>query len=641
MKSLQLLAPARDAEIARIALMHGADAVYIGGPTHGARAAATNSISDIAKIVRLAHGFGAQVYATLNTIIYEDEIASVENLVRDYWRIGVDALIVQDMGLLRMKIPPIALHASTQCDIRSVDKAVFLARCGFNQLVLPREFSLDQIREVRAAVPSDVVLEAFVHGALCVSYSGDCHASCVANGRSANRGECAQMCRMAYDLVDSNGRVLMRNKHLLSLRDMCRISDLEDMALAGISSFKIEGRLKDAAYVKNVVASYRRGLDEVIAKHPDSFCRASMGEVKLSFTPDLKSAFNRGYTDYFLTGTTRTTGTTETNGIQLSHESFGSHGSHKIANFSTPKWIGQPVGSVVKSTPRMITAKLTAPLANGDGLGFFNKSGEFVGFRLNRIDGNQLFPATPVEIAPGTQLYRNRDTKRDAELARDTATRLIPITMHLFWSSGSVTCTLRQPRSGGSVTCRTSASVTADCSYQPSRTPQKETRLKILSRLGGTNYRLETLIDDIPDDQFIPASVLADLKREAIALLDAQIQATHHYEYRPAEQPCEYPEKALTYHDNVANSLAVRFYRDHGVTSIESALEISKDQRPKTKDPLCVMTTRYCLRRELGACLKEGGAKPLPGPLYLKNKAATYRLDFDCPHCQMHVITTV
>ncbi len=610
MTPLQLLAPARDAEIAKIAIMHGADAVYMGGPSHGARAAAVNTIEDIAGVVCLAHSFGARVYATLNTLVYEDEISSVINLVREYWRIGVDALIVQDMGLLRMSLPPIALHASTQCDIRSVEKACFLADAGFSQLVLPREFSLEQIRAVRQAVPKDVVLEAFVHGALCVSYSGDCQASCAANGRSANRGECAQMCRMAYDLVDDKGKVLLRNKHLLSLRDMCRLSDLEDMALAGISSFKIEGRLKDAAYVKNVVASYRKAIDQIIQKYPDRFCKASLGECSHSFAPDVMSAFNRGYTSYFLRA-----------------DSLSKKDSDpKMANFDTPKYIGVPVGNVVSASPRMITAKLTAQLSNGDGLGFFNKKGEFEGFRLNRVEGNRLFPATAVNLEPGTALYRNRDVKRDAELARDTSVRTIPVEAELTWPLSlklKITGDFRQ------------VSVSAPCNEQQARTPQGEGRHRIVSKLGGTNYSLSHYEDKVPDDLFIPASLLTDLRRQAVALLDAEIKVTHQYEYRLPEKETAFPSQKLTYHDNVANSLARTFYADHGVTSIEPALEIE----PQKGTAKVVMTTRYCLRRELGACLKEGGAATIPEPLFLKNKAATYRLAFDCARCQMQLLT--
>lgn len=293
---LELLAPARTCDIARQAILHGADAVYIGGPSHGARAAASNSVDEIADLCTFAHEFRARVYVTLNTIIFDSELSGVEEIVGKLYRAGVDALIVQDMALLRLDIPPIALHASTQCDARTPDKARFLAECGFSQIVIPRECSEQEIKEIRVAIPADVAIEAFVHGALCVSYSGDCQASFATSGRSANRGTCSQMCRLAYNLTDAEGNVLMHDKHLLSLRDLNRLNRLEDMAMAGVSSFKIEGRLKDAAYVKTVVSAYRQMLDRVIEAHPDRFCRASQGSSKLTFSPDVNNVFNRGFT---------------------------------------------------------------------------------------------------------------------------------------------------------------------------------------------------------------------------------------------------------------------------------------------------------------------------------------------------------
>lgn len=302
MTPLELLAPARDAMTAIEAVRHGADAVYIGASSHGARVSAANPVADIARVVEEAHKFRARVYVTLNTLVYDEELTTVQRLVSELYRVGVDALIVQDLALLRLDIPPIALHASTQCDIRTPRKARFLADAGFSQLVLPRELSLDEIAAIHAAVP-DTPLEAFVHGALCVSYSGDCQASLLTTGRSANRGECAQICRLPFDLVDGDGRVRMRGKHLLSLRDLNRLGHLAEMAAAGVSSFKIEGRLKDTAYVKETVAAYRWAVDDVIAENPERYCRSSFGAVQLAFTPDVGKAFNRGFTPYFLRDT--------------------------------------------------------------------------------------------------------------------------------------------------------------------------------------------------------------------------------------------------------------------------------------------------------------------------------------------------
>ena len=622
---LELLAPAKDAGVARQAILHGADAVYIGGPTHGARAAAANSIADIRELAAFAHQYGARVYVTFNTIIYDSEIAAAEQQAWQLWQAGVDALIVQDMGLLRMRIPPIALHASTQCDIRSPRKAAFLAQCGFSQLVLPRELTREEIAQMREAVPASVALEAFVHGALCVSYSGDCHASCMANGRSANRGECAQMCRMAYDLTDADGNVLARDKHLLSLRDLCRLTDLEAMAEAGVSSFKIEGRLKDEAYVKNAVWAYRQALDRLIAAHPDRYQRASWGREQVSFQADVAKAFNRGCTSYFFNG--------------VSRQPMG------MVNFNSPKWIGEKVGTVTANKGAVLTAALTAELNNGDGLGYFDKSGQLVGFRLNRIDGNKLFPATRVDARPGDTLYRNRDVARDAALSGDTATRALWVDMELRSAPGLI-CLKVIAESGAAA----ETSILWD--LQPAKSSQLQPRQRVLSKLGDTVFTLRNLADSVGDDQFVPASALADLRRKAIALLQSAMRATYAYEKRlPEDTAAQWPlGDTLTYHANVANALAAEFYRSHGVTDLEPAIEIQKptptDGRvamttPKANptDGRVAMTTRYCLRREMGACLRSDNSKSLPADLYLQNRAARYRLHFDCPRCQMQLIT--
>lgn len=604
--ALELLAPARDKEVARLAILHGADAVYMGGPSHGARASAANSIADIRQVAELAHTYGARLYVTLNTIIYDDELKAVEREVWDLWHAGVDALIVQDMALLRMSIPPIELHASTQCDIRSPEKARFLADCGFAQLVIPREFSLSEIKAVRQAIPSDVKIEAFVHGALCVSFSGDCQASCAANGRSANRGACAQMCRMAYDLVDAEGNTLIADKYLLSLRDLCRLDDLEDLAGAGVSSFKIEGRLKDAAYVKTVVTAYRRAIDKVIAANPDKYCRSSFGISSTGIDADVRHAFNRGFTSYFL------------NGAPAMLLSNGG---------KSPKWIGLPVGVVKRMAGKAIVADLKVKLENGDGLGFFDKQDHFCGFRLNRAEGDKLYPATPVEIAPGTALYRNSDAKREAALASDKPLRLIDIDLALELLPWGLSLSVDDGLH------RCTASI--DCAPDTAKSDQTEARRKALAKLGGTPFRLRSLADNVPPDAFIPASVLTSLRRKAVELMLSTILLKETRAGRRAHgTPTIKAPKALTYHDNVANRLARQFYLDNGAESIEPAFEISKP-----KGECTVMTTRYCLRRELGACLRQKSAKTLPSPLFLRNKAATYRLDFDCKNCMMRVVS--
>lgn len=603
---LQLLAPARNAEVAIQAILHGADAVYIGGPSHGARAAAANSLDDIARVVDFAHSYRARVYATLNTLVYESELSAAEQLVRDYWRIGVDALIVQDLSLLRMQLPPIALHASTQCDIRTPQKARFLADAGFSQLVLPRELTIDEIREIRAAVPPDIVLEAFVHGALCVCYSGDCRASYVANGRSANRGECAQMCRMRYNIYCGPDRIVPKDipaqSEFLSLRDLKAIELLPQLIDAGISSFKIEGRLKDANYVKNTVAAYSRALDDFIAGNP-AYRRDSLGDSRVSFVPDLSKSFNRGYITQ----------------VAANRDSLS----------RSPKFIGEAIGTVTRCASRSITARLKEDikLNNGDGLGYFDRNGEFCGFRLNRVDGCSLFPASAVDLPIGTKLYRNSDAHWEASMAANTAQRAIPIRMDLNYHNGILSLS-------ANVNSAITASYSIPMESQVAKTPQKEARARVLGKLGDTRFSLSALADNVAEDVFIPASILANLRRDAIAALDSQMRATYPFEKRRKEVEHIAIDNSFAA-ENVANSLSRKFYEECGFSEIHDAIETM----PKAQKSTTVMTTRFCLRRQLGACLKEGGARKLPEPIFLENNAARYRLSFDCSRCQMHLLT--
>ncbi len=601
-RPIELLAPARNADIAISAINHGADAVYIGAGHHGARSAAGNSVTDIVRVVEHAHRFNARVYVTTNTIVYDDELKAVEQLIYELYRAGVDALIVQDMGILRLDLPPIALHASTQCDTRTPGKARFLQDAGFSQIVLARELTLSEIRSISDV--TTVPLEAFVHGALCVSYSGNCQASWAVTGRSANRGECAQMCRLPYDLIDGSGERILTGKHLLSLKDMNRVTRLAEMMDAGVSSFKIEGRLKDENYVKNVVAAYRRELDKVIDAQPERYCRASDGVVELSFTPDVRASFNRGFTEYFL---------------RDRHQGA-------MATFDTPKSTGAKVATVIKSDGRSVTVNPLAQLNNGDGLGYFDGSGRFTGFRVNSVEGNRLFPASDQRLPVGTVLFRNRDIKFESELKGDTARRVIPVTMTLRPVGDS---RLALDLSDG----RQTVTVTADVEMSEARTPQEDARLRALTKTGGTIYSVTAVTDNV-GSRFIPASVLSALRRDATESLDRARRATYRYDYRRADTGAPYPESRLTYHDNVANSRAEEFYRSHGVKSMERAAECGNRQPGE----MPVMLTRYCLRRELGCCLKTPGAKKLQGPLYIKSADNSFRLDFDCRNCEMSVI---
>lgn len=603
---LELLAPARNADIAIDAILCGADAVYIGAPAFGARAAAGNSVADIARAAEFAHRFDARIYVTMNTIVYDSEIPAVEALVRELYDAGVDSLIVQDMAYLRMQLPPIALHASTQCDTRTPARAAMLEKAGFSQIVLARELTLDEIRAVRAA--TTVPLEAFVHGALCVSYSGDCQAGFMATGRSANRGECPQMCRLPYRLCDASGRDLAPERHYLSLRDMNRIDLLADMADAGVSSFKIEGRLKDAAYVRSTVAAYSASLDAVVAASGGRYCRASHGRSEAGFIPDVAKVFNRGYTSYFLNTPRREPG--------------------RIASMASPKNTGERVGTVLSCRGKVLTARLNTALHNGDGLGYFDPDGRFAGFRLNKVEGNRLFAASDLRIAPGTPLYRNADKAYTDAVASARPQRSIALNMQLRGiDSERIALSITDER-GNAVEC------VAEVPHQQANSPQTDARRRTLERLGGTIYRLESLDDGLAD-RFVAASALTALRRDALASLESAQRARYTYDRR---RPCrlapgDMADLTTTYHDNVANALAADVYTAAGATIAERAAEV---ERPTGETR--VMTTRYCLRRELGACLRTPSAKRLPTPLYLCAPGIRYRLDFDCAACEMHVV---
>ena len=602
---IELLAPARDADIAIAAIDHGSDAVYMGASHHGARADATNTLDDVRCACDHAHRFGAKIYATVNTLVYDDELKEVERLVHDLYHIGVDALIVQDMGLLRMDLPPIALHASTQCDLRTPDKARFLESMGFSQLVMARELTLDEISAIRQA--TTVPLEAFVHGALCVSYSGRCAISQVLKGRSANRGECAQLCRLPYDLVDGKGRIIVEGKHLLSLRDMAQHDRLEQMMAAGVSSFKIEGRLKDVSYVKNVVAYYRRAIDKVIERHPDLYRRTSYGNVDLTFEPAIEKSFNRGFTHYFLDQRQPKDGTA-------------------MASIDTPKSQGEYLGRALRCSGNRLTIDTRVALANGDGLSFVDNKGQFSGARVNRVlGGGSVLLRERADIPHGTRIYRTADKAFNDLLAKPSATRTVAVDAELRYRGGMLSLTLDDER-GNRV------AHTIMCELQPATKPQEERQIAELAKLGGTIYRLNEV--QVPGDIFIPASLLAKLRREAIELLDRTHRITRPIDKRRNEDlSVPFPATKLEPADNVANRLAEQLYRDHGVTDIIRALETGTATTAST--PL--MHTRYCIRRQLGACLKYKNATALPRDLYLKTGSTLLRVNCNCKTCEMQL----
>ena len=619
-KLVELLAPARDTEIARQAVLHGADAVYIGGPAFGARHAAGNSMADIGRLVEFAHGYHVRVYVTLNTILRDDELAAASRLVQECWDAGVDALIVQDMALLELDLPPIALHASTQCDIRSPEKARFLAEAGFSQLVLARELTLDEIGAIAAILPADTVVEYFVHGALCVAYSGQCYISHAQTGRSANRGDCSQACRLPYTLQDERGRIVAQGKHLLSLKDNNQSANLTALLAAGVRSFKIEGRYKDAAYVKNVTGHYRRLLDDLLDGHPD-LAPLSSGRCHLSFVPDPDKTFHRGSTDYF------------TRGRQVD-----------ITAFDSPAFVGMPFGTVQERLADALVVETDATPANGDGLACIGRR-RVLGFQVNRAEplGGRRWRITPhipmaelAELKPGMAVSRNRDHAWEQALAKESASRRIGVRADLTETATGLRLTLTD-------TDGCSAESETDLVLQPARHPATaaEQLRRQLDRLGDSEFELLDLQLTWQQPWFVPPSEINDLRRRAIAALRTARLAAHD---RPLRRHTEaittvYPDRQIDFLGNVLNGLAERFYRNHGVATVARAFEAHGET-----GEVPLMITRHCLRYSFSLCPRQ--AKGIIGvqgqvradPMTLSEGKNSYRLEFDCRACEMHVI---
>lgn len=586
-RQLELLAPAGNPDIAIEAILHGADAVYMGASSHGARRNAANSTDDIRRVVEFAHIFRAKVYVTVNTIVFEKEIPIVERLIAELYSIGVDAIIIQDMGILRMDIPPIQLHASTQCDIRTPEKARFLQDVGFSQLVLPRELTIEEIRRMADAV--SIPLESFIHGALCVSYSGRCHASFATCGRSANRGECAQLCRLPYTLTDAAGKIIARDRHLLSLRDLNTIDLLPRLIEAGVSSFKIEGRLKEAEYVKNTVAAYRKALDAIISSSGGMLDRSSFGVSEVEFTPQLDKSFNRGFTHYFI----------------------DSRSPKEISSPYTPKSLGEVITDV-------------SQLHNGDGISFFDSSHRYSGAMVNGLQGTRIITSRPVDIPKGATIHRTFDRLWEKQMQRPTAQRKIKVDFTLddtgLTASDERGCMVRIP-----------ALLTRDVAKRP------QDFSRIFEKLGNTQYRLGSFRSELDASVFIPAAELTELRRQAVSALDEANASTYPFLYRRKEDPdASFVIDQLDYRDNVANSLAERFYREHGVRKIEKAMEVSRQTRHSN---VRLMTTRHCILRELGMCKKEKGLGVYSEPLNLQSGQDSFILKFNCRDCEMHLLS--
>lgn len=610
-RKIELLAPAKNLECGIEAINHGADAVYIGAPRFGARAAAVNSLEDIAALVEYAHLYNVRIYVTVNTILKEDELAETERMIWDLYRIGVDALIVQDMGITRLNLPPIPLHASTQMDNRTPEKVRFLANAGFRQVVLARELSLQEIRHIHEACP-EVPLEIFVHGALCVSYSGQCYVSQACFGRSANRGECAQFCRLPFSLVDADGKTILRDKHLLSLKDLNQSEVLEDLLDAGAASLKIEGRLKDVSYVKNVTAAYRQKLDAIFARRKE-YVRASSGTCRFDFKPQLDKSFSRGFTHYFLQGR-----------------------EPEISSFDTPKSLGEEMGTLKEQRGNYLTVAGVKPFHNGDGVCFLDEQGRLQGFRINRVDGNKLYPAGEMpRIKPRTRLYRNFDQDFERVLARKSSERKIGISWELTDNSFGFALTATDEDDNR-------ATLSFPASKEPARTPQRDNLCIQLGKLGNTPFEVtgSTSEDNsgiairFSENWFIPASLLADWRRQVIEKLISVRRITYSKELTVWKQTKHsFPVTTLTYLGNVMNTAATTFYQEHGISSIAPAYE---------KQPVpgaVLMFCKHCLRYSMGWCpVHQRGHAPYREPYYLVGTdGKRFRLEFDCKHCQMKV----
>lgn len=618
-RKIELLSPAKNLQCGIEAIEHGADAVYIGAPRFGARAAAGNSLQDIAALIAHAHLYNARVYVALNTILKEEELEEARRLVWELYRLGTDALIIQDTALLQLELPPIPLHASTQMDNRTADKVRFLAEAGFRQVVLARELSLEEIRRIHTACPN-TPLEVFVHGALCVSYSGQCYASQACFGRSANRGECAQFCRLPFSLLDADGRVIAENKHLLSLRDMNRMDALEQLLDAGVTSLKIEGRLKDASYVKNITAAYRQALDKIFSRRPE-YMRASSGSCRYTFRPQPEKSFSRGFTTYFLRGR-----------------------KQEIASFNTPKSLGEAMGTLKEQRGAWLSVAGVKPFHNGDGVCYLDEQGRLQGFRINRVEGNKLFPAGSVpRIKPRTPLYRNFDQEFERLLSHKSSERKMTLSWQLSETSVGFALTATDEDDN-------QATLTFPYTKEEARTPQRENLCNVLRKLGGTPFEVvadaaDAISITLKGNWFIPASVLTEWRRQVVERLLALRRINYRQEVAvrcKTSHPFPLPDvrgdeqPSLTYLGNVMNSQARRFYLEHGVARVAPAYEA------EAVPQAVLMFCRHCLRHAFGWCpTHQKGGSPYREPYFLVGTdGRRFRLEFDCKHCQMKVYAT-
>ncbi len=604
---IELLAPAKTADYGIIAVNCGADAVYIGAPSFSARAAAGNSTADIARLAAYAHQYSARVFVAFNTILFDNELEHAQKLIWQLHEAGADAIIIQDMGILKMDLPPIELHASTQTNNYDPVRIQFLEKSGFQRIVLARELTIEQIREIRSL--TTVELESFVHGALCVSLSGQCYMSEALGGRSGNRGVCAQPCRRLYDLVDANGQVIEKQKHLLSLKDLNLTDHISDMALAGITSFKIEGRLKDDNYLKNITAHYRMRLDAFLEGH-SGFKKASEGMVFFDFTPDPAKTFSRGSSNYFIKGR-----------------------NPDMVSFDTPKSGGEFIGTVVKSTGKSMEIKATKTLNNNDGLCYFDQDGKLNGFKVNIADGSRISVPEAVSLSPGTRLYRNYDHAFNEIIRNSRQVRKIPVDISVTGSEDELELAVTGEDNVPFFKRFRIEKITA---RQPEKVPQL---LKTqLGRSGDTLFEVRKVVVNWPNPSFLTIAQLNHIRREFLASYMA-----HRLQHRKLNiakkiwNDVPLPVKTVDFTWNVSNRLSGLFYEERGAESIEPALEITKNYAGKR-----LMTMKHCLKYQLGYCPHEKKHTPSDyiEPLYLVDGNRRFRLEFDCRECMMNLYHT-
>jgi len=595
---IELLAPAKNLETGIEAINHGADAVYIGASKFSARAAAGNSIDDIRQLCEYAHLFHAKVYIALNTILYDSELQHAEELIWDLYRVGADALIIQDMGILNLHLPPIALHASTQTDNRRLEKVQFLEKAGFSQIVLARELSLSEIQTI--ASQTTAAIEVFVHGALCTSFSGQCYISQSLSNRSANRGECAQYCRLPYTLLDGKGKILQSDKYWLSLKDLNQSENLEKLLDAGVRSLKIEGRLKDLSYIKNTTAYYRQKLDAIFQRRPE-YQAASSGITSHFFVPNLEKSFNRGFSESFLFGR-----------------------KNDLAALDTPKSTGESIGTVQDVIGNSFTVSSKKNIHNGDGLCFFANH-QLTGFRVNKVENGQIYPVKMPRMDKGTFLFRNYDHEFEKNVSKKSAERKIPIEWILEENAFGFSLTAID--SDGFTATTTQVHPKEPATKDPSANIQTQ-----LEKLGNTPFQMAKWTNHLTQSWFIPSSVLSEMRRKTIESLN-RVRRIARWQALQVVQPTTHPfsETEWSYLGNVANEKAREFYRQHGLTSIAPAFEIEPPENA------VLMFTKHCIKYQLGGCPKNKNHKTINEPLTLMSGSKRLELRFDCASCEMRV----